>query len=429
MAYRPDQRVNAWIQMLAAIYGGSQNYSKSAFEIHAHLSEVCGVFAKHYFKRRDPELAKTFVPKMLAWVVALAAKVSLNSWDFEQLILRKFPNACPYCGGRPCRCWKSEKPTLAPEEVKRMFHQNAPSVGRTLNDFQLMFREIYGHSWRARGNADPVDWIFIRLMEELAEVGEAVRFHHLYPDNLQNELADFAAWWFALVSTVGASGGDVPLAEDVMWRGYPGFCPTCQMVPCYCRPGPVRELMSRPAPGQDHRFDSLTSTYNQGAYLADIADIQQGRVAVKPPIACARVDLDDFKAVNSNYGHPAGDAALRHVATTLRRKVRERDRLYRAGGDEFAVVFLDYTEEEAAGALKRAIAELRQSPVRWVGQNGAVSEFPVSVSVGVAECQDPAKLERSFETADKAAYRSKELGKAQVTQGRDLSDGSGSEIG
>jgi diguanylate cyclase (GGDEF)-like protein len=376
---------------------------------------------KHYFKRHDFELARTFIPKIFAWSIALASKSSLYRVDMEQLVLRKFPNACPYCGGGRCRCWEGDKPTLAPEAVRRLYHQNAPAVGRSLNDFQLMFREIYSASWTPKGTADPVWWIYLRLSEELAEIAEAVRFHHLYPENLQNEIADFIAWWFALLSCSGTGTDGVPLADEEMWRAYPGMCPNCQMVPCYCRPGPVRELMSRPAPGQDHRFDSLTATNNQGAYLKDIEEIARGDMFVKTPITCARVDVDDFKAVNTAHGHPAGDAALRHVASTLQQKVRERDRVYRAGGDEFALLFFDFTEDEGAGALNRVVAALNASPVRWVSADGKVVEFHVTISVGVAECHDLSQLEAVLKRADDAAYRSKELGTARVTRARDLS--------
>jgi len=120
MAYGSDQRLNEWVAMLHDIYGGTQNYSKSPYEIHAHLTEVCGVYAKHLFKRRDPTLARTFLPKIFSWAVALTTKVAPNT-DIEQLILRKFPNACPYCGGRPCICWHADKPTLDPESVKRLY--------------------------------------------------------------------------------------------------------------------------------------------------------------------------------------------------------------------------------------------------------------------------------------------------------------------
>lgn len=219
--------------MLDSIYGQSQNYSKTRYEIHAHLTEVCGVFAKHCFKRNDEASAREFLPKMFAWAVALLKNVRPDKTDLEDVILRKFPTACPYCGGRPCKCWLKEKPTLNDEAVRRLFFQNATSARRSLNDFQAMFRSIYESS--GKNNSEH---IFIRMMEELAELAEAMRFHHLYPENFENELADYFAWWFALVSTVRAGNSEtVLLAEDCLWEAYPGLCPACQMIPCYCRPG------------------------------------------------------------------------------------------------------------------------------------------------------------------------------------------------
>ena len=53
MSFHPEQSLNDWVVVLDALYGGSQNYAKTAFKIHAHLTEVCGVCAKHLFKRRD----------------------------------------------------------------------------------------------------------------------------------------------------------------------------------------------------------------------------------------------------------------------------------------------------------------------------------------------------------------------------------------
>ncbi len=413
--FYPEQRLNEWADMLDSLYSSTQNYSKSQYEIHSHLMEVCGGFAKHQFKKNDSVKAAEFLPKIFAWAVALLKKVNPRENNLEDLILRKFPCGCPYCGGRPCECWRGEKPTLDSAQVERLFLRNTPGVKRSVNEFQRMFREIYEESWSRTSEQDPVRYVYIRMTEELAEVAEAVRFHHLYPDNFDNELADFFAWWFALLSCVRVNlGHEVLLASDVLWKAYPGVCNHCQMLPCFCRPGPVRELISKPTPGQSHRFDALTGLNNQGAYKQDLGEISSGRT-VAYPLACARLDLDNFKSVNTAYGHNAGDEAIKHVASILQRKVRESDRVYRVGGDEFAVLFFDYSAEEAGGLLNRVLMKLRNTPVRWVSAKGDIVEFSISVSAGVTDCESADELGRAFENADAAAELSKLDGKDRVT--------------
>lgn len=403
--------------MLDSLYGGSQNYAKTHYEIHSHLTEVCGVFAKHQFKKKDTQQALAFLPKMFAWAVGLLKKVNPNGANLEEIILRKFPGVCPYCALRPCECWRNEKPALNAEQVLLLFRQNAPKVRRSIDDFQQLFRETYEKSWHGDKTVDPITTVFIRLNEELAEVAEAVRFHHLYPENLENELADFFAWWFALVSCMpNPLGGGVILASELLWNAYPGVCTHCQMLPCYCRPGPVRELMSKPPPGQQHRFDSLTGALNQHAYKTDLTEIHNSQLVAAYPLACVRIDLDDFKKVNTDYGHDAGDQAIKHIASIFQRKIRERDRFYRVGGDEFAILFFDYSEEEAAGLMGRAASTLRAKPVRWVNAGGEVHEFGVTVSVGVSQATYPKEINEAFERADAAAYASKDAGKDRISR-------------
>jgi diguanylate cyclase (GGDEF)-like protein len=419
--FHKTQSLNEWVLMLDAMYGGSQNYAKTPYEIHVHLSEVCGIFAKHTFKKKDILEAKKFLPKIFSWAVALLRKVTASTSDLELMILRKFPGVCPYCLQKPCACWKREKPTLSDGQLRDAFYSRSPAIRRSVNDFQNMFREIYSESWvnspEKELQPDEV-WqkLFIRMIEELAEVAEALRFHHLYPENFENELADFFAWWFALTSTLpGQSDTTMILAEDLLWEAYPGHCPDCLMLPCLCRPGPVRQLMSRPVPGHSHRFDSLTALLNQAAYNEDIALVKKGEIALTFPSACVRLDVDNFKSVNDTYGHAAGDKALQHIAATIRRVVRERDRVYRISGDEFGVLCADYTAEEASGAMKRICGALRNSRVRWVNSAGEVFEFTVSVSIGVDQFSENAIVEAAFGNADKASYASKQAGKATVT--------------
>ena len=306
--FTPSQDLNVWVGMLHGLYGPTQNYSKTTYEIHTHLTEVCGVFAKQLFKKRDIEAAADFLPKLFAWGVALLKSMRPEQTDLEEIILRKYPGVCPYCGTYPCVCWNGEKPTLDPESVRANYFRNAPSLRRSANDFQLMFRKIYGDTWgEPEQGSDALQnrlrQPFVRMIEELAEIGEAIRFYHLYPENFENELADFFAWWFGLVSCFpNDEGKEALLAEQLLWAAYPGHCPHCDLFPCFCRPGPVRELMSKPPPGQDHQFDVLTALYNQGAYKEDMERIANGEMPAAFPVSCVRVDVDNFKSINDNHG-------------------------------------------------------------------------------------------------------------------------------
>ncbi len=121
-------------------------------------------------------------------------------------------------------------------------------------------------------------------------------------------------------------------------------------------------------------------------------------------------DLDNFKLVNDNLGHAAGDELLRTVAARLRACVRDTDTVARMGGDEFVLVLLDGHDAMPSQAMLRKILDSISAPVVLAGQ-----EHTVSCSMGVAlypaDGADPQLLMRY---ADIAMYRAKESGRNQV---------------
>ena len=128
------------------------------------------------------------------------------------------------------------------------------------------------------------------------------------------------------------------------------------------------------------------------------------------PLSLLMIDVDDFKRINDEYGHPAGDEVLLAAGRAMRAKCRDVDIVARFGGDEFAVVLPETTLVagiEAAEKLRRTIEEMT---VAWEG-----AALRLTVSVGIAslplQAQDRDGL---IEAADQALYIAKESGRNQV---------------
>ena len=153
--------------------------------------------------------------------------------------------------------------------------------------------------------------------------------------------------------------------------------------------------------------DALTGLPNR-RLLAD--RLQQARSRAKrrgKVLAICLLDLDNFKSVNDQHGHEAGDELLVAVANCLRRTLRADDTLARLGGDEFVLLYNDFEhEEECCQALDRALAAL--SALR-ASREGRIA---VSASVGVTLFpRDEADDEALLRHADQCMYWAKRAGK------------------
>ena len=124
------------------------------------------------------------------------------------------------------------------------------------------------------------------------------------------------------------------------------------------------------------------------------------------------IDLDRFKDVNDRYGHEAGNAVLRSVATEIRGAVRASDLAARYGGDEF-VVLLTRTDLDGAGRVAEAI----RAGIEGVGRRLGYAVGFVTASIGLAEF-DPGKPGSGdlLVTADRALYEAKSRGRNVVAR-------------
>jgi diguanylate cyclase (GGDEF)-like protein len=129
------------------------------------------------------------------------------------------------------------------------------------------------------------------------------------------------------------------------------------------------------------------------------------------PLACAVLDVDNFKSYNDRYGHGSGDEALRCVGRVLRESTRADDVVARYGGEEFVVLMGGSIEDaiEVAERVRHGV-ELES-----VTENETPLGSSVTVSVGiVALTEDVSSLEKLVEKADDVLYRAKRAGKNRV---------------
>jgi diguanylate cyclase (GGDEF)-like protein len=158
------------------------------------------------------------------------------------------------------------------------------------------------------------------------------------------------------------------------------------------------------------RTDPLTGLMNRRAFLEELARRLDRLDREKQAGALLYLDLDNFKPVNDQLGHEAGDAALRAAAQMLRAAVRPTDLVARLGGDEFAL-WLDGADQRIA--IARAQRLLTDAPLA-LAHVSLNAETPISFSIGIAvRASGTAEdLSHMMMRADTAMYAAKRGGKA-----------------
>lgn len=156
--------------------------------------------------------------------------------------------------------------------------------------------------------------------------------------------------------------------------------------------------------------DGLTGLYSRFALYPVLGSLLKEARRKGKPLVVAMLDLDDFKAINDQFGHQAGDEVLRAAAGIIKKGVRTTDKVIRYGGEEFVIIFPDTDMNNAYTALERIRSQIEAH--RFLPD----ANVRLTVSIGAIEFSGKGAPSANdlIARADEAMYRAKREGKNRV---------------
>jgi len=156
-------------------------------------------------------------------------------------------------------------------------------------------------------------------------------------------------------------------------------------------------------------LDPLTKVYNRGAlntYLTDMCENANNKFETHLLV----LDIDDFKQINDEFGHIAGDKILIYISRILKKTLRDGDKVFRFGGEEFVVVLNRLKEEQCITIANRLLKLVSENKLIYKGNN-----IGVTISIGGTKLKVGDTPDSFIARADKALYRSKQTGKNKLS--------------
>ncbi len=150
--------------------------------------------------------------------------------------------------------------------------------------------------------------------------------------------------------------------------------------------------------------DDLTGLYNHRHFFKTLEAELVRRKRQGTSLSLLMFDIDNFKQYNDLHGHIEGDRVLKKIGAIVKHSIRSNvDSGYRYGGDEFAVLLIGATREQALGIADRIRSTIEESGFE-----------KITVSIGLAEFNDQYDLEGFVKAADQAMYMAKNSGGNRV---------------
>lgn len=160
-------------------------------------------------------------------------------------------------------------------------------------------------------------------------------------------------------------------------------------------------------------IDSLTEALSRRYFM------EQGMLSIKQAknkeqqVALILLDIDHFKQVNDNFGHQVGDSTLKAITEICRANIRPDDLLGRYGGEEFMVLLLDTSLDEATLVAERIRAKIASNSIEV---NNNLISVTASMGVAVTDSISEADIDALLLQADQALYKAKAAGRNAVRQ-------------
>ncbi|MBM7559493.1 GGDEF domain-containing protein [Marinitoga litoralis] len=144
--------------------------------------------------------------------------------------------------------------------------------------------------------------------------------------------------------------------------------------------------------------DFLTGFYNRRSFDKYVNSLEQGK---QDNVGIVIIDMDNFKKVNDEYGHHMGDELLRDISKIILDNIRETDKAFRYGGDEFVLMFENITKEDLYKILERIKNEYNK-------------KTGYTFSAGAIICENPKEINKFIRRADEVLYEIKKSSKGKI---------------
>jgi len=150
--------------------------------------------------------------------------------------------------------------------------------------------------------------------------------------------------------------------------------------------------------------DGLTNIYNRKKFNQDINKIIENKRGEQ--LFLMIFDIDHFKTVNDTFGHPTGDSILKELTELITNNIRDYDKFYRIGGEEFAIISIQDSYKNNMKFTEKIRKIVEEFEFNKIGK--------VTISIGFSEYKKGESYLEWYQRVDKALYKAKENGRNQV---------------